>query len=1202
MGTMIQRYKLDEEKYRGDKFKNHTFDLKGNNDLLSLTQSEIIKDIHREYLLAGSDIIETNTFSANSISQADYKLEDYVYELNLASARIAKEAAEEFTAKTPEKPRFVAGSLGPTNRTASISPDVNDPGYRNITFDQLVASYSEQLKGLIDGGVDLLLVETIFDTLNCKAALFAIDSYCQSINKDLPIIISGTITDASGRTLSGQTTESFWISVAHAKPLAIGLNCAMGAENMRPYIEELASIATCFISCYPNAGLPNEFGEYDQSPQKMAEKIKNFAKDGLINVVGGCCGSSPDHIRAIANASKDLRPRSLKNFPPHSTYSGLEPLIVTPETNFINIGERTNVTGSKKFARLIIQENYEEALSVARQQIENGAQIIDINMDEAMIDSKAAMEKFLNLIASEPDISRIPIMIDSSKWKVIEAGLKCIQGKSIVNSISLKEGEDAFIKQAHKIKQYGAAAVVMAFNEEGQADTIQSKVEILTRAHNILVNRVGFAEEDIIFDPNIFAVATGIEEHNNYALDFIEATRQLKEKFPLASITGGVSNISFSFRGNNTVREAMHSVFLYYAIKAGMNMGIVNAGMLAVYDEIPKDLLKVVEDVILNRSSDATENLIAFASNITSSNKKEKKRDLSWREKAVEERLAHALVNGIVEYIETDVEEARKTTEIPLDVIEGPLMDGLAIVGKLFGEGKMFLPQVVKSARVMKKAVAYLQPFIKKSKHAHIPSSAGKIVMATVKGDVHDIGKNIVNVILACNNFEIIDLGVMVKCKDILKAAEENKADIIGLSGLITPSLEEMIHIAKEMERQNLKIPLMVGGATTSPNHCALKLDTQYSGVVTHVKDASLSVGVCKNLLNPKTKEATTIEIKQKYAQIRKQYLSKSKEKKLISLQKAREKKYKIDFSENEITPPFFLGNKVIESFDLKKIKERIAWEPFFSVWELKGRFPAILKDEEIGSEATKLYDDAEEMLEEIIKNNLLTAKAVVGFYPANSVSDDIQLFTDEKRDKVLTTFNTLRQQTLKSEDKPYLSLSDFIAPKNSGINDYLGAFTVTTGIGVDALVKKYKEDNDDYKAIMVKVLADRLAEAFSDIMHELVRKEFWGYSKDENLTLKELFHCQYRGIRPAPGYSCFSDHREKGTIFKLLESEKNTGVTLTENFAMNPAASVSGLYFANKQAKYFLLGKIDTDQVKDYASRRNEDIALSKKWLSEYL
>ncbi len=1203
MGTMIQRYKLDEDKYRSQKFQNHLYDLKGNNDLLSLTQPEIIKAIHKEYLAAGSDIIETNTFNANSISQADYKTEKHVYEMNVASAQIAKQATNEFTQKTPDKPRFVAGSLGPTNRTASISPDVNDPGYRNVTFDELAQSYTEQIKGLIDGGVDLLLVETIFDTLNAKAALFAIQSYCESIQRNIPIIISGTITDASGRTLSGQTTEAFWISVSHSQPLAVGLNCAMGAEKIRPYIEELSELVPCYISCYPNAGLPNEMGEYDQSPEAMAALIKEFAESGLINIIGGCCGSTPAHIQAIYQAVKDIRPRALKEIPPKSTYSGLEPLVVGPNSNFINVGERTNVTGSKKFARLIMEENYEEALSVARQQIENGAQIIDINMDEGMIDSQAAMVKFCNLIAAEPDISRVPIMIDSSKWEVIESALKCIQGKAIVNSISLKEGLDVFMSQAKKIKQYGAAAVVMAFDEQGQADSIKRKVEILSKAHTLLTEQVGIPEQDIIFDPNIFAVATGIEEHMNYALDFIEATRVLKQKYPLAQISGGVSNVSFSFRGNTAVREAMHSVFLYHAIKAGMTMGIVNAGMLTVYDEIPKDLLSVIEDVILNRSPEATEQLTAMSSNVKASDRKEAKANLAWRKEKVEKRLTHALVNGIIEFIEEDVEEARKNYTNPVDVIEQPLMDGLTIVGNLFGDGKMFLPQVVKSARVMKKAVAYLQPFIEKSKDKKASSFNGKIVMATVKGDVHDIGKNIVSVILACNNFEIIDLGVMVKCQDILDAAKEHKADIIGLSGLITPSLDEMVYIAKEMERQKFTIPLMIGGATTSKNHCALKIDPEYSsGIVTYVKDASLSVAICKKLMNPKTKEQTIKEIKQEHQTIRENYGKNKDAQKLIPLAEARQKKYAITFQEADITKPSFLGIKTFEDFDINDIQHRIAWEAFFMVWEFKGRFPEILKDPEIGEEATKLYNDAQLFLKEIIEQKQITAKACIGFFPANANGDTIELYTDDTRQEILTTLPMLRQQTAKEEGKPFLSLSDFIAPKDSGIKDYIGAFIVTTGIGIAVLEKRYKAENDDYKAIMVKVLADRLAEAFSDRMHELVRQKYWGYAPDEKLNLKELFHCKYRGIRPAPGYACCPDHRDKETIFQLLKAQEKTGVSLTESFAMNPGASVSGFYLAHPQSKYFILGKLAKDQVHDLARRRNESSEVTEKWLQENL
>ncbi len=1202
MGTMIQKHQLTEADYRAGMFADHACDLKGNNDILSLTRPDTIKNIHKEYLEAGADIIETNTFNANSISQADYQTSAHVYAMNKASARIASEAARQYSQQTPNKPRFVAGALGPTNRTASISPDVNDPGSRNITFDALVNAYREQIKGLIDGGIDLFLVETIFDTLNAKAALLAIDTFCQEHKRTIPVMISGTLTDASGRTLSGQTTEAFWISIAHARPLAVGLNCAMGAEKMRPYIEELSEIAPCFVSCYPNAGLPNEFGEYDQSPDQMAQLIAEFAQSGLINIIGGCCGSTPQHIRAIAESVINQKPRSLPAIPPASAYSGLEALSVGPQTNFINVGERTNVTGSKKFARLITEENYEEALSVARQQIENGAQIIDINMDEGMIDSRAAMVKFCNLIAAEPDISRVPLMIDSSQWDVIEAALKCVQGKSIVNSISLKEGLTAFKNQAHKIKQYGAAVVVMAFDEQGQAETIERKVDILSRAHAILTKEIGIPEQDIIFDPNIFAVATGIEEHNAYALNFIEATRILKKKYPLAQISGGVSNVSFAFRGNNTIREAMHSVFLFHAIKAGMSMGIVNAGMLTVYDDIPKELLTLIEDVILNRAADATEKLTDIAATVEASGKKQAGPDLSWREGTLQERLSHALVHGITDHIQQDIEEARRQFPHPVDIIEGPLMNGLGVVGKLFGDGKMFLPQVVKSARVMKKAVGYLQPFLEKTKGASAPSSSGKIIMATVKGDVHDIGKNIVSVILACNNFEIIDLGVMVPCQDILTAAREHKADMIGLSGLITPSLDEMVHIAREMERQKFTIPLMVGGATTSPNHCALKIDPEYSGVVTHVKDASLSVTICKDLLNPKSQEKTAQAIKEDYRKRRENYGQKKTSQTLISLAEARRQKLNIDFTQTDIPTPSFLGVQTLPDFPITDIAPRIAWEPFFRVWELKGRFPEILKDPAIGIEATKLYKDAQALLEEMITQKRVTANAVIGFFPANTRDDTIEIYKDEGRDQLVTCFPMLRQQTAKEAGKPFLCLSDFIAPKDSGIRDYLGAFTVTTGIGVDDWVKECKENNDDYKAILIKVLADRLAEAFSDRMHEQVRQKYWGYAPRENLSLKDLFHCQYRGIRPAPGYACCPDHRDKGTLFKLLDTQTNTGVSLTESFAMNPGASVSGFYFAHPLSKYFIVGNLAKDQILDYAQRRNEEPATTEKWLQQNL
>ena len=1197
-GTMIQRYKLTEEDYRGERFKDYAQDLKGNNDLLSITKPEVIEEIHRQYLEAGSDIIETNTFSANATSMADYNMQDLVYELNIESAKIAKKVADEFTTKTPDKPRFVAGSIGPTNVTASMSQDVNDPGARAVTFQELVDVYTEQLRGLIDGGVDILLVETIFDTLNAKAALFAIDAYGEKIDRKLPIIISGTITDASGRTLSGQTTEAFWISMQHAKPLAIGLNCALGAEDMRPYIAELSRIANCYVSCYPNAGLPNEFAEYDQEPNQMATLVKDFIDSGFINILGGCCGTTPDHIKAIVDIAKDLPPRKISASSPLSNYSGLEPLIITDDMNFLNVGERTNVTGSKKFAKLIINEDYDAALSVSRQQVEAGAQIIDVNMDEAMLDSQQAMVTFLHLIASEPDIARVPIMIDSSKWDVIEAGLQCCQGKCVVNSISLKEGEDIFREQARKIKRYGAATVVMAFDEQGQADTKERKIEICKHAYKILTEEVGFPPEDIIFDPNIFAVATGIEEHNNYAVDFIEATREIKTTCPHCRVSGGVSNVSFSFRGNNPIREAMHSVFLYHAIKAGMDMGIVNAGMMTVYDDIPPDLLKLVEDVILNRKDDATEKLITFAESYKSEGKKQVE-NLAWREQPVEKRLEHALVKGIVDYIVEDTEEARQSTTRPLDVIEGPLMDGMNVVGDLFGEGKMFLPQVVKSARVMKKSVAHLQPYIEEQKEDGEQSNAGTIIMATVKGDVHDIGKNIVGVVLACNNFKIVDLGVMVPCDQILKAAKEHKADMIGLSGLITPSLDEMVNIATEMERQGFTIPIMIGGATTSPNHTSVKISPEYNkGFIVHVKDASRAVGVCSSLMDKKLKADLVKKTDEEYEKLREAHALKKGQRKFVSIAEARKKPMTNDWSQVPITKPSFLGTKVFDDYDITDITKRVDWSPFFLAWELKGKYPNILSHKEFGAEATKLFNDAKAMLKEVIDQKLLTAKAVIGFYPANSVGDDIEVYADDDRKKVLTVFHSLRQQMIKTNDKPYLAQADFIAPKESGVKDYIGLFALTGGIGCEELAKQFEADHDDYKSIMIKALADRLAEGFAERMHERVRKEFWGYSPNENLSNEKIIHIQYRGIRPAPGYPACPDHTEKPIIWDLLDVKKNTSIKLTESNAMFPTASVSGLYFAHPESSYFSLGPIAKDQVEDYAKRKSLSLTETEKWL----
>ncbi|MDP8211716.1 MAG: methionine synthase [Candidatus Zapsychrus exili] len=1196
MGTMIQRYNLTEDNYRGNEFKSHSFDLKGNNDILSLTAPNIVKDIHRAYLQAGADIIETNTFCANAMSQSDYKTESLVYRLNLESAKLAKELTKEFSIKNPNKPRFVAGSIGPLNKTLSISPDVNDPGYRAVTFDEVVGAYTEQIKGLIDGDVDLLIIETVFDTLNCKAAIFAAQSYFEKIGKELPIIISGTIVDKSGRLLSGQTLEAFSISIAHAKPLAIGLNCAFGAEEMRSHIEELSSIANCYISCYPNAGLPNQMGEYDQDATQMAKLIGEFAKGGFVNIVGGCCGTTDEHINAIAQEVENILPRKIPEIKIQSSYSGLEALIVREDSNFVNIGERTNVAGSKKFARLIKEENFEEALSVARQQVEAGAQAIDINMDDAMIDSENVMVKFLKLISSEPEISRVPIMIDSSKFSTIEAGLKCISGKAIVNSISLKEGDDVFVEHAKLISRYGAAVVVMAFDEKGQADTLERKKEICKRAYDILMNVVGFPPQDIIFDPNIFAVATGIEDHNNYAVDYIEATRWIKKNLPYALVSGGVSNVSFSFRGNNVIREAMHSVFLYHAIKAGMSLGIVNAGMIEVYDEIKKDLLILIEDVILNRKNNATEKLIKRVGEFTGEDKKQIE-TLSWRKESLETRLSHALIKGIVEYIEVDIKEALIKYSSPIEIIEGPLMDGMNTVGDLFGEGKMFLPQVVKSARVMKQASAILQPFIEKDKSKK-QKSAGKILLATVKGDVHDIGKNIVGVVLACNNFSIVDLGVMVSCEKILEEAKKENVDMIGLSGLITPSLEEIVHISKEMERQGLKIPLLVGGATTSVAHTAIKISPQYSGETFYVKDASRSVGVCKAIMDCGLFKDLKAKTEHEYDKVRQIYSESSKHKEFVSIDEARKNRMSVDWSKATLNEPKILGTKIFKDFDLEEIVKRIDWTFFFVNWELRAKFPDILEHPKYGKEAKKLFEDGVTLLSEIIDKKLIRANGVVGIYPANSAGDDIEVYSDESRKDVVATVHTLRQQQ-KKDNEPNLALSDTIAPKETGLKDYLGTFALTTGIGVKELVEKYKKGNDDYRAIMVQALANRLAEGFAEVLHEKVRKELWEYSPNENLINEEVFKGNYRGIRPAPGYPASPDHTEKDIIFKLMSARENTGIELTESFMMSPVASVCGLYFACPKIKYFDVGKIQKDQMQDYAKRKGLSLSEVEKWLA---
>jgi 5-methyltetrahydrofolate--homocysteine methyltransferase len=1200
MGTMIQRYVLTEEDFRGERFKNHPCDVKGNNDLLNLTRPDIIKEIHTEYLKAGTDIIETNTFSTQRISLADYQMEELDYEMSFEGAKIAKEAVNEFMAANPDRKCFVAGAVGPTNRTLSISPDVNDPGFRAITFDELVDAYDQQVRGLVDGGSDLLLIETIFDTLNAKAAIFSIKKYEAEIGKKIEIMISGTITDASGRTLSGQTAEAFLNSVIHADPISIGFNCALGAKDMRPHIEELSAKAPCYVSAYPNAGLPNEFGAYDEMPHETAHLVADFIQHGFVNIVGGCCGTTPEHIGCIAAKAKNVAPRKIPQLEPYMRLSGLEPVTLTPESIFVNIGERTNITGSPKFSKLILGGDFEAALAVARQQVEGGAQVIDVNMDEGMIDSEASMTKFLNLIASEPDISKLPIMVDSSKWTVIEAGLKCMQGKGIVNSISLKEGEEKFKESASKIMTYGAAAVVMAFDEKGQADNYERRIEICKRSYDILVNEVGFPPQDIIFDPNILTVATGLEEHNNYAVDFINATRWIKENLPHAKVSGGVSNISFSFRGNNTVREAMHSAFLYHAIQAGLDMGIVNAGMLEVYQEIPPELLILVEDVLLNRREDATERLVEYADTIKSKGK-EIVRDEEWRKGSVEERLSHALVKGIIEYLDNDVEEARQKYPRPIQVIEGPLMDGMNIVGDLFGAGKMFLPQVVKSARVMKKAVAYLLPFIEQEKLDNPDqdqnSSAGKILMATVKGDVHDIGKNIVGVVLACNNFEIVDMGVMVPAQDIIKKAKEINADIIGLSGLITPSLDEMVHFAKEMEREGFTIPLMIGGATTSRIHAAVKVAPNYSGPAIHVLDASRSVTVASTLMNKDTRDEYIAGIRAEYDKAREAHLNKRSDKRFKTIDEARKDNFKIDTT--LVAPaPKFTGTKVFEDYPLEELVSYIDWTPFFQTWELRGSYPRILEDKVVGDEAKKLFADAKALLKRIVDEKLLTAKAVIGFWPANAVGDDILLDVEGKE----VVIHTLRQQAEKTADQPYYALSDFVAQKETGIPDYFGGFALTAGIGCDELVAQFEGVYDDYNSIMAKALADRLAEAFAEKMHELVRKDYWGYAKDEALDNEALIKEEYSGIRPAPGYPACPEHTEKGTLFEILDAEAKIGLSLTESYAMYPTAAVSGFYFAHPQSRYFGLGKITKDQVEDYAVRKNMPLEEVERWLSPNL
>jgi 5-methyltetrahydrofolate--homocysteine methyltransferase len=1204
MGTMIQSYKLKEADYRGERFANYHMDIAGNNDLLCITKPDVIRDIQRAYLDAGADILETNTFNSTRISMADYDMEDLSHELNFAAAKLARELCDEVTALNPAKPRFVAGVLGPTSRTCSISPDVNDPGARNVTFDQLVENYLESVDGLVKGGADLILIETIFDTLNAKAAVFAVKQYFDQIGFELPIMISGTITDASGRTLSGQTTEAFYNSLAHAQAFSMGLNCALGAKELRQYVQELSRVAGCYVSAHPNAGLPNEFGEYDQTPAEMVAIVEEFAASGFLNIIGGCCGTTPEHIKAIADAVAKYPPRPLPDIEPACRLSGLEPFNITKDSLFVNVGERCNVTGSARFKRLIVEEDYSTALEVALEQVENGAQVIDINMDEGMLDAEKAMVRFLNLIAGEPDIARVPIMVDSSKWEVIEAGLKCIQGKPIVNSISLKEGEAEFLHKAKLCMRYGAAVVVMAFDETGQADTQARKQEICERSYRLLVDTLGFPPQDIIFDPNIFAVATGIEDHNNYAVDFIEATRWIRTHLPHAGVSGGVSNVSFSFRGNNPVREAIHSVFLYYAIKAGMNMGIVNAGQLAVYDDLPKELKDKVEDVILNRTANGTEALLEIAEKYRGDGSTgEKKEDLEWRSLPIAKRIEYALVKGVSTYIEADTEEARQFYPRPLDVIEGPLMDGMNVVGDLFGAGKMFLPQVVKSARVMKQSVAYLQPFIEAEKtEASKPN--GKILMATVKGDVHDIGKNIVGVVLQCNNFQVVDLGVMVPCDKILETAVRENCDIIGLSGLITPSLDEMVFVAREMERLGIDKPLMIGGATTSKAHTAVKIDPAFKlNQVVYVPDASRAVGVASTLLSDELRPKFVNDLKQEYIEVRERNANRKPRGTVRTYPEAIDKGLKLDWENYTPPTPEFTGIKVFEDYDLNTLVDFIDWTPFFISWDLAGKYPKILNDEIVGEAARNLFDDAQKMLRKLIDEKLIRANGVIGFWPANTVNhDDIAVY--DANGKQISTLHHIRQQHLKQgmETKPHFSLADFVAPKESGKQDYVGGFAVTAGIGAEELAKQYQNAGDDYNSIMVKALADRLAEAFAEHMHQRVRKEFWGYDRAENLSNDDLIKEQYKGIRPAPGYPACPDHTEKATLFSLLDAEKNTGITLTEHFAMLPTAAVSGWYFSHPESVYFPTGKIEKDQVESLAERKGMSVQELERWLSPVL
>lgn len=1198
MGTMIQRYALNEKEYRGERFADWPVDLKGNNDLLSITQPDIIREIHHAYLEAGADIIETNSFNSTVISMADYQMESLSDEINEAAAKLARECADEWTRKTPEKPRYVAGILGPTNRTASISPDVNDPAYRNVSYDALVEAYRSSVRALIRGGADIIMIETIFDTLNAKAAIYAVETEFEALGIKLPVMLSGTITDASGRTLTGQTTEAFYNSMRHIRPISFGLNCALGPAELRQYVAELSRIADCYVSTHPNAGLPNAFGGYDLDAANMAGYISEWAQSGLLNIVGGCCGTTPDHIRAIAQAVADIPPRVIPDRPVACRLAGLEPLTIDENSLFVNVGERTNITGSARFKRLIKEGNYQEALDVARNQVENGAQIIDINMDEGMLDSQAAMVRFLNMISGEPDIARVPIMIDSSKWEVIEAGLKCIQGKGIVNSISLKEGEEAFIDHAKKVLRYGAAVIVMAFDETGQADTRQRKTEICQRAYRILTEQVGFPPEDIIFDPNIFAVATGIPEHNNYAVDFIEACKDIKATLPHALISGGVSNVSFSFRGNDPVREAIHAVFLYYAIRNGMDMGIVNAGQLAIYDDLPSALRDAVEDVILNRREDATDRLLALAEEYRGSKGENDQPQLAeWRGWDVEKRLEYALVKGITEFIVEDTEAARLRADSPIEVIEGPLMNGMNVVGDLFSEGKMFLPQVVKSARVMKQAVAYLEPYIQAAKTSG--SSAGKVLLATVKGDVHDIGKNIVGVVLQCNNYEIIDLGVMVPCETILRTAIEEKVDIIGLSGLITPSLDEMVHVAKEMERQGFSLPLLIGGATTSKAHTAVKIEPNYSGPVTYVQNASRTVGVVAALLSDKQRDEFVARTRKEYEVVRDQYARRQPRSAPVTLAQARANAFAADWDNYTPPRPAFTGVKTVTA-PISVLRRYIDWTPFFMTWSLAGKYPRILEDDVVGEEARRLFKEANAMLDELDRTGVLTPRGVAGIFPANRIGDDIAVYRDESREEILLYSCHLRQQTQKKDDFPNACLADFVAPP--GIPDYLGAFAVTGGLEEDTLAAQFDEAHDDYNKIMVKALADRLAEGFAEYLHEQVRKTIWGYSPDENLDNDSLIRENYQGIRPAPGYPACPEHTEKSKIWELLDVESHTGMRLTESYAMWPGASVSGWYFSHPQSRYFAVAQIQRDQIEDYAARKDMPVKELERWLAPNL